>query len=101
MFIQEAKVVVIEPSAWKKLHQLRGKDKEGGRQRALQLFPAAHSPLARKRCGRRGTFLRARFGGPVLDLVEHIDDLVAFEIVAVPPRPPRSNNLVSNRNNVA
>jgi hypothetical protein len=41
--------VVLEPSAWKKLHQLRGKDKEGGRQRALQLFPAQHALLALKR----------------------------------------------------
>jgi crossover junction endodeoxyribonuclease RuvC len=31
----EIPMTVIEPSAWKKRHQLRGKDKEGGRQRAL------------------------------------------------------------------
>lgn len=42
-------VTIIEPSVWKRLHGLRGGDKELSRQRALQLFPAAHSLLARKR----------------------------------------------------
>ena len=42
-------VTIIEPSAWKKFHHLRGGDKESGRQRALQLFPAAHALLARKK----------------------------------------------------
>jgi crossover junction endodeoxyribonuclease RuvC len=41
-------VTIVEPSAWKKFHKLHGKDKEGGRQRALQLFPEAHALLARK-----------------------------------------------------
>jgi crossover junction endodeoxyribonuclease RuvC len=45
----EIPMTVIEPAAWKKFHQLRGGDKEGGRQRALQLFPAAHALLARKK----------------------------------------------------
>jgi hypothetical protein len=36
-------MTIVEPSAWKKLHQLHGADKEGGRQRALQLFPDAHA----------------------------------------------------------
>jgi crossover junction endodeoxyribonuclease RuvC len=45
----EIPMTVIEPTAWKKLHHLRGGDKEGGRQRALQLFPAAHALLARKK----------------------------------------------------
>src|SRR5262245_34142613 len=39
----------IEPTAWKKYHGLRGGDKEASRQRALQLLPAAHELLARKR----------------------------------------------------
>jgi Holliday junction resolvasome RuvABC endonuclease subunit len=42
-------MTIVEPSGWKKFHQLRGKDKEGSRQRALQLFPAAHALLARKK----------------------------------------------------
>src|SRR5262245_42188390 len=32
---------IVEPTAWKKFHGLRGGDKEIGRQRALQLFPGA------------------------------------------------------------
>jgi Holliday junction resolvasome RuvABC endonuclease subunit len=42
-------VTIIEPSVWKRFHGLRGGDKELSRQHALQLFPAAHSLLARKR----------------------------------------------------
>ena len=45
----EIPLTIIEPSVWKKFHQLHGGDKEGGRQRALQLFPAAHALLTRKR----------------------------------------------------
>jgi crossover junction endodeoxyribonuclease RuvC len=45
----EIPLTIIEPSMWKKFHQLRGGDKESGRQRALQLFPSAHALLARKR----------------------------------------------------
>ena len=40
---------IVEPSVWKKFHHLRGGDKEGARQRALQLFPSAHALLARKK----------------------------------------------------
>jgi crossover junction endodeoxyribonuclease RuvC len=42
-------VEIIEASAWKRFWHLPGKDKESGRQKALQLFPAAHAALARKR----------------------------------------------------
>jgi crossover junction endodeoxyribonuclease RuvC len=42
-------MTIIEPTAWKKFHQLRQSDKEASRSRALQLFPAAHALLARKR----------------------------------------------------
>jgi crossover junction endodeoxyribonuclease RuvC len=45
----EIPLTIIEPSVWKKLHQLRGGDKEASRQRALQLFPAAHVMLASKK----------------------------------------------------
>jgi crossover junction endodeoxyribonuclease RuvC len=41
-------MTIVEPSRWKKAHHLRGGDKEGARQRALQLFPTAHALLARK-----------------------------------------------------
>jgi hypothetical protein len=39
----------VEPSVWKRRHKLRGKDKEGARQLAAQLFPSAHHLLARKK----------------------------------------------------
>jgi crossover junction endodeoxyribonuclease RuvC len=56
-------LTIVEPAAWKKFHQLRGGDKESGRQRALQLFPAAHALLARKRDHGRGeAALIALFG---------------------------------------
>jgi crossover junction endodeoxyribonuclease RuvC len=45
----EIPITIIEPSAWKKFYQLRGGDKESARQRALQLFPAAHAWFALKR----------------------------------------------------
>jgi len=45
----EVPITVVEPAVWKKTHHLRGGDKEGARQRALQLFPSAHALLARKR----------------------------------------------------
>lgn len=47
-------LTIIEPTAWKKFHQLHGKDKEGSRQRALQLFPTAHALLAQKKDHGRG-----------------------------------------------
>jgi crossover junction endodeoxyribonuclease RuvC len=40
---------IIEPSIWKRHWHLPGKDKESGRQKALQLFPDAHAAFARKR----------------------------------------------------
>jgi crossover junction endodeoxyribonuclease RuvC len=54
---------IVEPALWKKFHGLRGGDKESGRQRALQLFPAAHAELARKKDhGRADACLIALFG---------------------------------------
>ena len=47
-------ITIVEPAVWKKAHHLRGGDKEGARQRALQLFPAAHALLARKKDHGRG-----------------------------------------------
>jgi crossover junction endodeoxyribonuclease RuvC len=41
-------VTIIEPAAWKAFHHLRGKDKEAGRQRAIEIFPHAHKWFARK-----------------------------------------------------
>jgi crossover junction endodeoxyribonuclease RuvC len=45
----EIPMTIVEPAAWKKFHGLRGKDKEGARQRALQLFPTAHGMLSRRK----------------------------------------------------
>jgi crossover junction endodeoxyribonuclease RuvC len=56
-------LTIIEPSMWKKFHQLRGGDKESSRQRCLQPFPAAHALLARKRDhGRAEAALIAVYG---------------------------------------
>jgi crossover junction endodeoxyribonuclease RuvC len=40
---------IVEPSIWKRLYKLPGKNKEAARQRALQTFPGAHAALARKK----------------------------------------------------
>jgi len=54
---------IIEPSVWKRALCLPGKDKEAARQRALELFPAAHALLARKKDhGRAEACLIALFG---------------------------------------
>src|SRR6516164_1045501 len=59
-------VEIVEPSAWKRFWRLPGKDKESGRQRALQLFPAAHALLARKKDhGRAEAALIALFGASI------------------------------------
>jgi crossover junction endodeoxyribonuclease RuvC len=56
-------LTIVEPAAWKKFYGLRGKDKELSRQRALQLFPAAHALLAHKKDhGRAEAMLVALFG---------------------------------------
>jgi hypothetical protein len=39
---------IIEPSMWKRALRLKGKDKEGSRQKALEMFPHAQHLLARK-----------------------------------------------------
>jgi crossover junction endodeoxyribonuclease RuvC len=45
----EIPVTIVEPAMWKRAQHLRGGDKEGARQRALQLFPAAHERFARRK----------------------------------------------------
>jgi crossover junction endodeoxyribonuclease RuvC len=42
-------LTVLEPAVWKRRLGLYGTDKETSRQRALQLFPAAHALLARRK----------------------------------------------------
>ena len=56
-------VTIVEPSVWKRFHRLPGKEKEASRQRALEIFPAAHALLARKLDHGRGeAALIALFG---------------------------------------
>jgi hypothetical protein len=56
-------VTIVEPSVWKRFWRLPGKDKESSRQKALQLFPAAHPALARKKDhGRAEAMLIALYG---------------------------------------
>jgi Holliday junction resolvasome RuvABC endonuclease subunit len=45
----EIPLTIIEPTAWKKFHGLRGGEKEASRQRALMLFPSSHTLFARKK----------------------------------------------------
>ena len=47
----EIPLTIVEPTAWKKFHNLLGNrgDKEASRQRALQLFPSRHDLLALKK----------------------------------------------------
>jgi crossover junction endodeoxyribonuclease RuvC len=52
-------VEIVEASAWKRFWHLPGKDKEGGRQKALQLFPAAHTAFDH---GRAAATLLALYG---------------------------------------
>ena len=42
-------MILVEAATWKKRLRLPGKDKEAARQKALQLFPAQHALLARKK----------------------------------------------------
>jgi crossover junction endodeoxyribonuclease RuvC len=43
----EIPLELVEPSIWKRARHLRGGDKEGARQLALQMFPAQHALFAR------------------------------------------------------
>ena len=65
-------LTIIEPSMWKKWHRLPGKDKEAARQRAIQIFPSAHSMLSRKKDhGRAEAALIALFGAKLLPEERH------------------------------
>jgi crossover junction endodeoxyribonuclease RuvC len=54
---------LIAPVMWKKYFHLRGGDKESARQKTLELFPAGHALLARRRDHQRAeAILVAVFG---------------------------------------
>jgi crossover junction endodeoxyribonuclease RuvC len=85
-------LTIVEPSMWKKFHGLRGGDKEAGRQRALQLFPAAHALLARRKDhGRAESALIACFG---ISRTEHIKDPPIPSTEMESSRPSPVNNEV-------
>jgi len=77
-------LTIIEPGFWKRFHSLRGGVKEHSRQRALQLFPAAHAMLARRRDhGRSEAALIGLAGAHRLALVKH-DSVPAPAFKAMP-----------------
>jgi crossover junction endodeoxyribonuclease RuvC len=72
----EVPIEIIEPATWKRFFRLPGKDKERSRQRAIQLFPAAHAMLARKRDhGRAEAALIALYGVRKPDMVAPVPEL--------------------------
>jgi crossover junction endodeoxyribonuclease RuvC len=78
----EVPITVVEPSVWKRTHHLHGGDKEGARQRALMLFPAAHSLLARRKDhGRAEACLIALFGA---QSVLHANPNPVVEMIPIP-----------------
>jgi crossover junction endodeoxyribonuclease RuvC len=70
----EIPMTIVEPSMWKKFHRLPGGDKEGARQRALQLFPSAHALLARKKDhGRAEACLLALYGAQTVLRIKSVE----------------------------
>jgi crossover junction endodeoxyribonuclease RuvC len=64
---------IIEPSMWKRALRLKGKDKEGSRQRALEMFPHAQHLLARKKDHQRAeAMLIAVYGARSLTLAKPV-----------------------------
>ena len=62
---------IVEPSVWKRALKLKGKDKEGARQRALELFPHAQHLLTRRKDHQRAeAMLIAYFGAWFLMLAK-------------------------------
>ena len=62
---------IVEPSVWKRALKLKGKDKEGSRQRALELYPHAQHLLTRKKDHQRAeAMLIAYFGAWFLMLAK-------------------------------
>jgi Crossover junction endodeoxyribonuclease RuvC len=63
IILSEIPLEIVEPTVWKRYWRLPGKDKERARQKALELFPAAHGALARKKDhGRAEAGLLALYG---------------------------------------
>jgi crossover junction endodeoxyribonuclease RuvC len=76
---------IVEPSMWKRALRLRRKDKEGSRQKALELFPHAQHLLARKKDHQRAeAMLIGYFGAWFLMLAK-----------PTPAEPPTATEAVS------
>jgi crossover junction endodeoxyribonuclease RuvC len=79
-------IEIVEPSVWKRTFKLRGQDKEGARQLALQTFPGAHASFARKRDHQRAeAALIALYGARQRAMrrpqaIEESDDSPAYEV---------------------
>jgi Holliday junction resolvasome RuvABC endonuclease subunit len=54
---------IVEPSVWKRVLRLKGKDKELSRQRALELFPRAQHLLARRKDHQRAEAILLAYYG--------------------------------------
>jgi crossover junction endodeoxyribonuclease RuvC len=86
----EIPLTIIEPSAWKNFHHLYGKDEEGSRQRALQLFPAAHELFARKKDhGRAEAALIALYGASLRPVGGQLPSKVAAKATPCPDPIPK------------
>ncbi len=59
---------IVEPSVWKRVLRLKGKDKELSRQRALELFPLAQHLLARRKDHQRAEAMLLAYYGAGLRL---------------------------------
>jgi crossover junction endodeoxyribonuclease RuvC len=72
-------ITVIDPGQWKRGMQLRGKDKESARQRALELFPAAHEYFKlKKHHGRAEASLLGLYGARTRLMVTDKTGISAF-----------------------
>jgi crossover junction endodeoxyribonuclease RuvC len=77
---------IIEPTSWKRHWHLPPKDKERSRQRALELFPAVHAFLQRKKDhGRAEAILIALYG------------LRNSRVIAAPPGAQPGSNMKSEQ----
>jgi hypothetical protein len=54
IILSQIPIEYVSPVVWKRHFKLPGGDKEAARQRALELFPAAHALLARRKDHNRG-----------------------------------------------
>src|SRR5262249_44927200 len=74
---------IVEPSVWKRVLRLKGKDKELSRQRALELFPLAQHLLARRKDHQRAeAMLLAYYGAGLRPEPTPIETAPAIEVAS-------------------